>query len=221
MIKITPSILSADFARLGEQVGAIEEGGADWVHCDIMDGHFVPNLTFGPFVIKAVNAVTDLPLDVHLMIEEPDRYIPNFIEAGSDYVTVHQEACPHLHRSIQLIKELGAKAGVSINPATPVGTLEEIICDVDLVLLMSVNPGFGGQAFIPSSLEKVEKLAALISKSGSGAEISVDGGVDTSSAPELVRRGATIFVAGSAVYGKPDVPAAVRELRAAAMAGGG
>ena len=215
MAIVAPSILSADFGRLEEQIRAVEAAGADWIHCDVMDGHFVPNITFGPVVVEAANRVTDLPLDVHLMIEQPDRYVPDFISAGADYVTVHVETCPHLHRSIQLIQSLGAKPGVSLNPSTPISSLEEIIVDVELVLVMSASPGFGGQQFIPGSLRKIEQLAALIQARKPGVLISVDGGVVASNAGELVRRGTTVLVAGSAVFGKPDLAAAIQELRQA------
>lgn len=215
MVIVAPSLLSADFGRLEEQIRAVEAAGADWIHCDVMDGHFVPNITFGPVVVEAANRVTDLPIDVHLMIEQPDRYVPDFISAGADYVTVHVETCPHLHRSIQLIRSLGAKPGVSLNPSTPISSLEEIIVDVDLVLVMSVSPGFGGQKFIPSSLQKIERLAALIQERKPGVLIAVDGGVGTSNVGELVRRGTTVLVAGSAVFGKPDLAAAIQELRQA------
>jgi ribulose-phosphate 3-epimerase len=216
MIKIAPSILSADFARLGEEVQAI--ASADYVHVDVMDGHFVPNLTIGPPVVSALRKVTELPLDVHLMIENPDCYIPAFAEAGADIITVHQEACIHLHRTVQLIKSCGKKAGVSLNPATPAGTLELILDDLDLVLVMSVNPGFGGQSFIPAALTKIEQLRREIDRRGLAVELEVDGGVKTDNIGRIARAGADVFVAGSAVFGTPDYAATIAELRSAAVA---
>jgi ribulose-phosphate 3-epimerase len=215
MIKIAPSILSADFARLGEEVQAI--ASADYVHVDVMDGHFVPNLTIGPPVVSALRQVTALPLDVHLMIENPDRYIPAFAEAGADIITVHQEACIHLHRTVQLIKSCGKKAGVSLNPATPAGTLELILDDLDLVLVMSVNPGFGGQSFIPAALTKIGQLRREIVRRGLQVELEVDGGVKTDNIGRIARAGADVFVAGSAVFGTPDYAATIAELRSAAV----
>ncbi len=213
-MKIAPSILSADFARLGEEVAAIEDAGADWVHVDVMDGHFVPNLTIGPPVARAVHRITDLPLDVHLMIEDPDAYLEDFAEAGAHVITVHQEVCRHLHRTVHRIRELGVKAGVALNPATPVETLSDIAPDLDLVLVMSVNPGFGGQSFIPGALEKVAGARALLDRVGSGAELEVDGGVDGGNAGALRDAGATVLVAGSAVYGHPEGPSGgIRALR--------
>ena len=216
MIKIAPSILSADFARLGEEVQAI--ASADYVHVDVMDGHFVPNLTIGPPVVSALRKVTELPLDVHLMIENPDCYIPAFAEAGADIITVHQEACIHLHRTVQLIKSCGKQAGVSLNPATPAGTLELILDDLDLVLVMSVNPGFGGQSFIPAALTKIEQLRREIDRRGLAVELEVDGGVKTDNIGRIARAGADVFVAGSAVFGTPDYAATIAELRSAAVA---
>jgi len=213
MIKIAPSILSADFSRLGEEIQTIEKGGADYVHVDVMDGHFVPNITIGPLVVEAVRRITTLPIDVHLMIENPDRFIPDFARAGADIITVHQEAVPHLHRTVQLIKGLGKKAGVSINPATPVSTLEVILDDLDLVLVMSVNPGFGGQSFIPASLPKIEELRKLIDRRRLAIELEVDGGVKTDNIGLIAGAGADVFVAGSAVFGADDYAATIAALR--------
>jgi len=213
MIKIAPSILSADFVRLGEEVQAVAKGGADYIHIDVMDGHFVPNLTIGPLVVEAVRRITDLPLDVHLMIENPDRYIPDFARAGADLITVHQEAVPHLHRTVQLIKSLGKKAGVSLNPATPAATLDVILDDLDLVLLMTVNPGFGGQGFIDSGLTKIAALRHEIDRRGLQVELEVDGGVKIDNIGRIAAAGADVFVAGSAVFGAPDYAATISELR--------
>jgi len=200
-VKIAPSILSADFARLADALKQAEEGGADWIHVDCMDGHFVPNLTIGAPVVKALRKETKLPLDVHLMIEKPDNLIEAFVQAGADYVTVHVEAAVHLHRTIERIRELGAKPGVSLNPGTPLSTLEEILPYVDLVLIMSVNPGFGGQRFIPTSTAKVAALKRMIdARNLWGVEIEVDGGIGPKTAPEIVDAGATALVAGAAVY---------------------
>jgi len=215
MAIIAPSILSADFARLGQEIKSVESASADWIHIDVMDGHFVPNITIGPLIVSAVRPVTDLPLDVHLMIENPDSYIQEFAKAGADYITVHQEACPHLHRSIALIKSLGKKAGVSINPATPVGTLKEIINDVDLVLLMSVNPGFGGQSFIPSSLDKARELKQMIDDAASNAIIEMDGGITPKNSKEVQSAGVTVLVAGSAIFKTDDYAKAIRDIRSA------
>jgi ribulose-phosphate 3-epimerase len=213
MIKIAPSILSADFARLGEEVRAVARAGADYIHVDVMDGHFVPNLTIGPLVVAALRKVTNLPLDVHLMIENPDRYIPDFARAGADLITVHQEAVPHLHRTVQLIKSLGKKAGVSINPATPAATLDVILDDVDLVLVMTVNPGFGGQDFIDSGLAKIATLRHEIDRRGLHVELEVDGGVKIDNIERIAAAGAEVFVAGSAVFGAADYAATISELR--------
>ena len=221
MIKISPSILSADFSRLGDEIRAIDVGGADYIHVDVMDGHFVPNITIGPLVIEAVRKVTAKPLDVHLMIENPDRYILDFAKAGADLITVHQEAVPHLHRTIQLIKSLGKKAGVSINPATPVSTLEVILDDLDLVLLMSVNPGFGGQSFIPATLAKIRALRQRIAERGLSIEIEIDGGVKADNIGEIAAAGADVFVAGSAVFSTPDYGQTIALLRKNAVAGDG
>lgn len=220
-MKISPSILSADFARLGDEIRAIDLGGADYIHVDVMDGHFVPNITIGPLVVDAVRKVTAKPLDVHLMIENPDRYIPEFAKAGADLITVHQEAVPHLHRTIQLIKSLGKKAGVSINPATPVSTLDVILDDLDLVLLMSVNPGFGGQSFIPATLPKISALRRMIAERGLSVEIEIDGGVKADNIGEIAAAGADVFVAGSAVFSTPDYAQTIALLRSNALAGGG
>ena len=213
MIKIAPSILSADFARLGEEVQAVARAGADYIHVDVMDGHFVPNLTIGPLVVAAVRKVTDLPLDVHLMIEAPDRYIADFVSAGADLLTVHQEAVPHLHRTVQLIKSLGKRAGVSINPATPVSTLDVILDELDLVLVMTVNPGFGGQGFIASGLAKIATLRREIDRRGLTVELEVDGGVKIDNIGRIAAAGADVFVAGSAVFGSADYTATIGELR--------
>ena len=219
MIKIAPSILSADFARLGDEIRAIEAGGADYVHIDVMDGHFVPNITIGPLIVEAVRKVTDMPLDVHLMIENPDQYIPDFAKAGADIITVHYEAVPHLHRTVQLIHSLGKKAGVSLNPATPVSSLEVILEELDLVLLMSVNPGFGGQNFIPSCLPKIEALRKEIDRRGLNIELEIDGGVKPANIAAIAGAGADVFVAGSAVFGASDYQATIAELRRLAEAG--
>jgi ribulose-phosphate 3-epimerase len=213
MIKIAPSILSADFARLGDEVRALEAGGADYVHVDVMDGHFVPNITIGPLVVEAVRKVTRLPLDVHLMIENADRYIPDFAKAGADIITVHQEAVPHLHRTVQLIKSLGKRAGVSLNPATPVGTLDVILPELDLVLVMTVNPGFGGQSFIPSGLEKIAALRQMIDARRLAVELEVDGGVKTDNIGSVAAAGADVFVAGSAVFSTSDYRATIALLK--------
>jgi ribulose-phosphate 3-epimerase len=213
MIKIAPSILSADFARLGQEIEAIAAGGADYVHIDVMDGHFVPNITIGPLVVEAVRRVTDLPLDVHLMIENPDLFIADFARAGADIITVHGEAVHHLHRTVQLIRSLGKKAGVSINPATPVSTLEVILDDLDLVLVMTVNPGFGGQNFIPGCLPKIEALRQMIDRRGLAVELEVDGGVKPDNIGRIAAAGADVFVAGSAVFGTPDYRATITALR--------
>ncbi len=213
MVKIAPSILSADFSRLGEEIRAIEAGGADYVHVDVMDGHFVPNITIGPLVVEAARKVTSLPLDVHLMIENPDRYIPDFAKAGADILTVHQEVVPHLHRTVQLIRSLGKKAGVSINPATPVSTLDLILDDLDLVLVMSVNPGFGGQSFIPSCLGKIAALRHTIAERGLRVELEVDGGVKIDNIGRIVSAGADVLVAGSAVFGTDDYRKTIATLK--------
>ncbi len=217
MIKIAPSILSADFARLGDDVAAVDRAGADYIHVDVMDGHFVPNITIGPLVVDALRKVTAKPLDVHLMIENPDLYIPEFARAGADIITVHQEAVPHLHRTVQLIKSYGKKAGVSLNPATPVETLDVILDDLDLVLVMSVNPGFGGQSFIPSALAKIRALRQRIAARGLATELEVDGGVKLDNIGEVVAAGADVLVAGSAVFSTADYAATISALRERAV----
>ncbi len=203
---LAPSILASDFGRLAEEIAAVEGAGADWIHVDVMDGHFVPNITMGPLVVRAARRATELPLDVHLMIEAPDRYLEAFAEAGASVLTVHQEACPHLHRTVQRIREMGVKAGVALNPATPVESLSEIASYVDLVLVMTVNPGFGGQSFIRTGLDKIRRTRALLDRTASGARLEVDGGVDASNAAALAEAGATVLVAGSAVYRHPSGP---------------
>ena len=199
-VRIAPSILSADFARLGEEVRAVTAAGADYIHIDVMDGHFVPNITIGPAVVKALRPHSDLPFDVHLMISPVDPYIPQFAEAGADIITVHPEAGPHLHRSIQLIKSLGKKAGASINPGTPAEALNDVIGMLDLVLVMSVNPGFGGQAFIDRSLEKVRAIRTRLDASGRDIDLEVDGGINTETAPAVIEAGANVLVAGTATF---------------------
>jgi ribulose-phosphate 3-epimerase len=216
MKKIAPSILSADFCRLGEEIKAVEAAGADYIHVDVMDGHFVPNITIGPLVVEAVRKITSLPLDVHLMIENPDRYIPDFAAAGADIIVVHAEASVHLHRSIQLIKSLGKRAGVSLNPATPLNVLEHILTDLDLVLLMTVNPGFGGQSFIEECLPKIASLRAMLDKRGLEAELEVDGGVKVDNIARIAHAGADVFVAGSAVFGSSDYSATIKALKSQA-----
>lgn len=216
MPKIAPSILSADFARLGEQVRAAEAAGADWIHVDVMDGHFVPNISFGPLVVEAIRPITPLPLDVHLMIAQPERYLADFARAGADWLTVHVETCPHLHRTIQQIKELGCKAGVTLNPGTPLTSLEEALPEVDLVLVMSVNPGFGGQRYIPRSTERIAWLRQRLDAIGSIAEIEVDGGIKADTIGQAAGAGATVLVAGSAIF-NDQAPVAdnLRQLRQA------
>lgn len=218
MIRIAPSILSADFARLGEAVRTAEAAGADLIHVDIMDGHFVPNLTIGPAAVAALRRETRLPLDVHLMVEEPRRFVPLFRDAGADWISFHAEASAHLHKDVALIRELGAKAGLALNPATPLSVLDEILPDADFVLLMSVNPGWGGQSFIPSVRAKIRSLRDNLRGRGLGADIEVDGGVKLANLADLAADGMTVAVAGSAVYAAPDPAAAVRSLKAAAAA---
>ena len=214
---ISPSILSADFARLAEAVQMVEAAGADWIHVDVMDGHFVPNLTVGPPMVEALRKVTSLPLDVHLMMTNPDDFIPEFVDAGADLLTVHVEACPHLHRTVQSIKERQVKAGVSLNPATSVTSVEEILGDVDLVLVMSVNPGFGGQQFISSCLDKIRRVRTMINNSRSSAHLEVDGGVNLTNVASVIQAGANVLVAGSAIFGSNDIPETIRRMRTAAQ----
>jgi ribulose-phosphate 3-epimerase len=216
LIELAPSILSADFACLGEQARAAVEGGATLLHVDVMDGHFVPNITIGPPVVASLRKATDVPLDVHLMIENPDQFVPAFVDAGADWISVHQEACPHLHRSLELIRSKGAQVGVVLNPATPVQTLGEVLELVDFVLVMSVNPGFGGQKFIPASLDKIRKLVTMRNAKGVGFRIEVDGGIGRDNIGEVVRAGAEILVAGNAVFGKGDPKKNTEELLRAA-----
>lgn len=214
-VKIAPSILSADFGRLGEQIAEATEAGADYIHVDVMDGHFVPNLTIGAPVVTAIRPWTNLPLDVHLMIEAPERQINQFADAGADIITVHAEACPHLHRIVQTIKELGIKAGVAVNPGTHIAALSEVLHSLDLVLIMTVNPGFGGQTFIKSVLDKVVRLRAELDTKGLSAELEVDGGINSEIAPKAVKAGARVLVTGAAVFcSRQSVKAALGELRA-------
>jgi ribulose-phosphate 3-epimerase len=213
MKKIAPSILSADFAKLGDEIRAVAAAGADWIHVDVMDGHFVPNITIGPLVVEAIRPVTDLPLDVHLMIENADRYIPDFAAAGADIIAVQTEACVHLHRTLQLIRQNDCKAGVVLNPATPIDGLEWILPDIDLVVLMSVNPGFGGQKFIPATLEKISRLRKMIDDRGLTIDIEVDGGVNSKTIASVAGAGANVFVAGSAIFGSDDYAATIAEFR--------
>lgn len=215
-IRLAPSILAADFAALGDAIAAAERGGADFIHVDVMDGHFVPNLTVGPPVVRSLKRVARVPLDVHLMITDPDRYATAFIDAGASMVSVHVEVLPHLNRTIAFIKELGAKAGVAINPSTPASALEEVIPDVDFILVMTVNPGFGGQAFLPRTASKVRNLRAMLDRAGNAAPIEVDGGIDPATVGTVVRAGAEILVAGSSIFHAPDIVQASRALRSAA-----
>lgn len=217
-IKIAPSILSADFSRLGEEIKAVDAAGADWIHIDVMDGQFVPNLTVGPLIVEAAKKVTALPLDVHLMIIEPDHLIPEFIKEGASSITVHVEACPHLHRTIQTIKRQGARAGVSLNPATPISSIEEILDEIDLLLIMSVNPGFSGQRFIPKVLDKIRAARKMIDARGLSVDLEVDGGIKFTNAKELAEAGVDVFVAGSAIFESPDYKTAIQKLREAIQA---
>ena len=213
MIKIAPSILSADFGRLAEEIRAVEAAGADLIHIDVMDGHFVPNLTIGPLVVEAIRPVTNLPFDVHLMIENPDAYLEAFAKAGADWLSVHVESTPHLHRTVSRIKELGKRAGVVLNPATPLESLDYLLEEIDYVLIMSVNPGFGGQKFIPSALRKVRELKEMIRARGLEIPIEIDGGVNLTTVAEVVRAGAEILVAGSAIFGTEDYRATIKAFR--------
>lgn len=217
MVKIAPSILSADFSRLAEEIKEVEAAGADWIHVDVMDGHFVSNITIGPLVVEAIRPHTSLPLDVHLMIENPDAYIPQFAKAGADIITVHQEACTHLHRTIYHIKDQGVKAAVSLNPATPVSLIQHVLQDVDMVLLMSVNPGFGGQKFIAETINKIQELRVLLEEKNlvDRVEIQIDGGINGETAQKVVAAGATCLVAGNAVFGQKDRAAAIRTIKGA------
>lgn len=217
MIKIAPSILSADFAQLGAEVQEVVEAGADWIHIDVMDGHFVPNITIGPLIVEAIRPVTTIPFDVHLMIENPDQYIEAFAKAGADYITVHVEACTHLHRTLQLIKSYDVKPGVVLNPHTPIESILPILEEVDLVLFMTVNPGFGGQAFIPSVLKKVKALREIIEEHQLSIDIQIDGGINEETIVEAVEAGANVFVAGSAIYGKENRKEALERIKDAGM----
>lgn len=217
-VLVAPSILSANFAALGEAIAEVERGGADLIHVDVMDGHFVPNITIGPAVVRSLRRVIRVPLDVHLMIADPDRYLEAFAEAGAAWLSVHAEVLPHLHRTVQAIKALDMKAGVAINPATPVRVLEDVAGEVDFVLIMSVNPGFGGQAFIPRSESKVQQARELLDRAGHGATVEIDGGIDRDNVGRVVLAGARIIVAGSAVFNSPDPARATRELKDAAVA---
>ncbi|MEI2663936.1 ribulose-phosphate 3-epimerase [Rossellomorea sp. LJF3] len=212
-MKIAPSILSANFAELGNEIKDVEKGGADYIHVDVMDGHFVPNITLGPMIVKAIRPLTALPLDVHLMIENPSQYIEAFADAGADYITVHVEADPHLHRTIQMIKSKGVKAGVVLNPGTPAESIRPVLQDVDMVLLMTVNPGFGGQSFIPSVVPKIKQIREWANEANPSLEIEVDGGINPETAAVCAEAGADVFVAGSAIYNKSDRGAAIEELK--------
>ena len=217
-IVMAPSLLSADFAALGASIKVVEDAGADVIHVDVMDGHFVPNITIGPLVVRAVRRVTSLPLDVHLMIEDPDAYLEAFVEAGASMISVHVEVLPHLHRTLHRIKALGARAGAVLNPATPIASLSEVLDDVDYVLVMSVNPGFGGQRFIPRSVEKIRAIRALLDDAHRGdVPIEVDGGIDVTTAPLVVEAGASMLVAGQAIFGQPDPAAALHAIRTVAL----
>ncbi len=215
-VKIAPSILSADFARLGEEVRAIEAAGADYVHLDVMDGRFVPNITIGPVVVEAVRQSTHLPLDVHLMIVEPEKYLQDFAKAGANFLTVHVEVAPHLHRVLQQIRDLGARPSVVLNPSTPLSSIEDVLADVEMILLMSVNPGFGGQSFIPHTVDKVRRLRRMLESNGLSTNIEVDGGINPQTARQVVEAGANVLVAGTAVFGSKDYRSAIAALRGAA-----
>ncbi len=213
MKKIAPSILSADFSRLGDEIRAVEAAGADYIHIDVMDGRFVPNITIGPLIVEAARKVTQLPLDVHLMIIEPERYVEDFAKAGADIIVVHAEACCHLHRVVQQIKGLGKKAGVSLNPATSLNVLDYVLDELDLVLLMTVNPGFGGQSFIESGIHKIQQLRGMLDRRGCEAELEIDGGVKLSNIAQIAHAGADVLVAGSAVFGSNDYAATITEMK--------
>ena len=215
MIKIAPSILAANFSKLAEEVIEVEQAGAQLIHIDVMDGHFVPNITMGPIVVEALRPVTKLPLDVHLMIENPDNYIESFAKAGADYITVHVEACPHLHRTIQLIRSFGVKPGVVLNPHTPIESIQHVLEDIDMVLFMTVNPGFGGQKFIYSVIPKIKQLADLIKEKDLTIEIEIDGGINAETIVPCAEAGATIFVAGSAIYNQQDRKQALQDIQQA------
>ena len=213
MVKIAPSILSADFSKLGDEIKAVEQAGADWIHIDVMDGHFVPNITIGPLVVESVRKITELPLDVHLMIEDADKYIKDFAQAGADILTVHVEACPHLHRTIHHIKEQDVRAGVVLNPSTPLSSLEEVLHEIDMVLLMSVNPGFGGQEFISSLLDKTMNLKEIMGHYEHEFDLEVDGGIKVENAGEIKEVGANVLVAGSAIFNSKNYKKAIQQLR--------
>ena len=217
-VRVAPSILSADFARLADEIARVERGGADWLHVDVMDGHFVPNVTVGPPIVESIRKVTKLPLDVHLMMTNPDPFIEAFAEAGADYLTVHVEACPHLHRTLHFIKQQGVKAGVTMNPATPLLSVEECLADADLLLIMSVNPGFGGQQFIPAVLDKIRRARTMIDRTGHHAALEVDGGIKPSNAAGIIQAGADVLVAGSAIFSSEDYAASIQALRQAGQA---
>ncbi len=220
MARLAPSILSADLLRLAEQIQVVEQNGADWIHVDVMDGHFVPNMTFGPAMVKAVKKVTKLPIDVHLMVTEPMQFVEWFAAAGADYLTIHQEACWHLDRAVNRIKHLGCKAGIALNPATPVSSVRHLLKELDLLLVMSVNPGFGGQAFIPYTLEKISELYQLREQLQANFVIEVDGGIAPETAPQVLNAGADVLVAGSSIFAKENIAQACKELKAIAQAGG-